>query len=55
MKTSEYDPARYLTRPEAQAELLADARDSKDPEYMAEAQAVVDRARALAARSIFAD
>lgn len=47
MKTEPFDPARYLTRPEAQEELLNDALASGDAGYVAHALGVIARARGM--------
>ncbi len=45
IKTLPYDPARHLTSPEAQAELLSDAMQTGDAGYIANALGVIARAR----------
>jgi probable addiction module antidote protein len=47
LRTTPYDPAEYLGRSEAQAELLADAFESGDANYIANALGVVARARGM--------
>jgi probable addiction module antidote protein len=46
-KTTPFDAARYLTSPEAQAELLSDALESGDAAYIANALGVIARARGM--------
>jgi len=47
VETLPFDPARYLGDAEAQAELLADAFESGDAGYIANALGVVARARGM--------
>ncbi len=47
MKTEPFDAARYLTTPEAQAELLNDALTSGHAPYVAQALGVIARARGM--------
>ena len=47
IKTPPYDPARHLTSPEAQAELLSDAMQTGDAGYIANALGVIARARGM--------
>jgi probable addiction module antidote protein len=47
IKTQPYDPARHLTSPEAQAELLSDAMQTGDAGYIANALGVIARARGM--------
>ncbi len=47
IKTEPFDAARYLTSPEAQAELLNDALASGDAAYVAQALGVIARARGM--------
>ena len=47
VKTEPFDPARYLTAPEAQAELLNDALASGDAGYVAQTLGVIARARGM--------
>ena len=47
IKTTSFDAARYLTTPEAQAELLSDALESGDAGYIANALGVIARARGM--------
>lgn len=47
IKTEPFDAARYLTSPEAQAELLNDALASGDAGYVAHALGVIARARGM--------
>lgn len=47
LETVPFDPAQYLGRPEAQAELLSDAFESGDAKYIANALGVVARARGM--------
>jgi probable addiction module antidote protein len=46
-KTEPFDAARYLTTPEAQAELLNDALTSGNAPYVAQALGVIARARGM--------
>jgi probable addiction module antidote protein len=47
VKTERFDAARYLTSPEAQAELLNDALASGNAAYVAQALGVIARARGM--------
>jgi probable addiction module antidote protein len=47
IKTEPFDAARYLTTPEAQAELLNDALASGNAPYVAQALGVIARARGM--------
>jgi probable addiction module antidote protein len=47
IETFPFDAAKYLTTPEAQADLLADAFDSGDARYIANALGIVARARGM--------
>lgn len=47
LETIPFDPAEYLGGAEAQAELLADAFESGDPAYIANALGIVARARGM--------
>ena len=47
VETEPFDAARYLTSPEAQAELLNDALDSGDARYVAQALGVIARSRGM--------
>jgi len=47
LKTTPFDEAKYLTTPEAQAELLADAFESGDTGYIANALGIIARARGM--------
>jgi probable addiction module antidote protein len=47
IKTEPFDAARYLTSPEAQAELLNDALASGNAAYVARAFGVIARARGM--------
>lgn len=47
IETYPFDAAKYLTTPESQADLLADAFDSGDAAYIANALGVVARARGM--------
>lgn len=47
IKTIPFDPAQYLTSPEAQAELLSDALETGDAGYIANALGVIARARGM--------
>jgi probable addiction module antidote protein len=47
LRTEPFDAARYLTSPEAQAELLNDALASGDAAYVAQALGVIARARGM--------
>ena len=46
-KTIPFDAARYLSTPEAQAELLNDALEIGDAGYIAHALGVIARARGM--------
>lgn len=47
LKTKPFDEAKYLSTPEAQAELLADAFETGDTGYIANALGIVARARGM--------
>lgn len=47
VKTEAFDAARYLTSPEAQAELLNDALASGNAAYVAPAFGIIARARGM--------
>ena len=47
VKTEAFDASRYLTTPEAQAELLSDALASGSAAYVAQALGVIARARGM--------
>ena len=47
MKTTKFDPAEYLTSPQAQAELVSEAFESGDPKFIAHALGTVARARGM--------
>lgn len=47
IKTLSFDAAEYLDTAESQAELLADAFESGDPNYITHALGVVARARGM--------
>ena len=47
LKTYPYDPAKYFTDPEAQADLLNDALESGHAGYIADALGVIARARGI--------
>ena len=47
LETYPFDAAAYLDSPEAQAELLADAFETGDATYIADALGVVARARGM--------
>lgn len=47
LKTEAFDAARYLTTPDAQAELLSDALASDSAAYVAQALGVIARARGM--------
>jgi probable addiction module antidote protein len=47
LKTTEFDPSEYLGREEAQMELLADAFESRNGAYIADALGIVARARGM--------
>lgn len=47
LKTETFDAARYLTTPDAQAELLSDALASDNAAYVAQALGVIARARGM--------
>jgi probable addiction module antidote protein len=49
IKTTPFDPAEYLTDPEAQAELLNDAFESGDAGYIANALGTIARAKGMTA------
>src|SRR5690606_13931384 len=49
LRTIPFDPAEYLGRAEAQAELLADAFESGDANYITNALGIVARARGMSA------
>jgi probable addiction module antidote protein len=49
VKTLPFDAADYLDTPESQAELIADALASGEPQYIAHALGVVARARGMSA------
>lgn len=49
LETLPFDAAEYLDTPESQAELLADALESGDASYIAQALGVVARARGMTA------
>ncbi|WP_371230770.1 addiction module antidote protein [Pseudomonas sp. QE6] len=44
---SEFDPAEYLTNPEAIAEFMSDALETGDTSYIAKAMGVVARAKGM--------
>ncbi|WP_448683686.1 addiction module antidote protein [Pseudomonas nicosulfuronedens] len=44
---TEFDPARYLTNPEAIAEFMSDALETGDAAYIAKAMGVVARAKGM--------
>ena len=46
-KTIEFDPSEYLGREEAQMELLADAFETRNGPYIADALGIVARARGM--------
>lgn len=46
-KTTPFDPARYLSSPESQAELLTDALEAGDAGYIANALGAIARARGM--------
>ena len=46
-ETVPFDAARYLERPEAQAELIADAFETGEASYIAAALGVIARARGM--------
>ncbi|MFT0892748.1 addiction module antidote protein [Pseudochelatococcus sp. G4_1912] len=48
IKTTPFDPAGYIKSPEAQAELLADAFETGDAKYIANALGTIARARGMA-------
>ncbi|GBQ89291.1 putative transcriptional regulator [Gluconacetobacter johannae DSM 13595] len=45
--TRPFDPAKYLTRPEAQEELLNEALESGDAAFIAQTLGVIARARGI--------
>ncbi|MBF0305853.1 MAG: putative addiction module antidote protein [Alphaproteobacteria bacterium] len=47
LETETFDASRYLTTPEAQAELLSDAFASGNAAYVAQALGVIARARGM--------
>ncbi len=47
IKTLPFDPARHITSPEAEAELLSDAMQTGDAGYIANALGVIARARGM--------
>lgn len=47
IETKPFDAAKYIDTPEAQAELLADAFESGDASYIANALGIVARARGM--------
>lgn len=49
LETFPFDAAEYLDTPESQAELLAEALESGDASYIAQALGVVARARGMTA------
>jgi probable addiction module antidote protein len=44
---TEFDPAQYLTNPEAIAEFMSDALETGDAAYIAKAMGVVARAKGM--------
>ncbi|AGI26877.1 putative transcriptional regulator [Pseudomonas sp. ATCC 13867] len=44
---TEFDPAQYLTNPEAIAEFMSDALETGDASYIAKAMGVVARAKGM--------
>ncbi|RZS88139.1 putative addiction module antidote protein [Phyllobacterium myrsinacearum] len=48
IRTTPFDPARYLDTPESQAELLTDAFETGDAGYIADALGIVARAKGMA-------
>jgi DNA-binding phage protein len=48
LKTTKFDPARYLTTAEERAVFLAEAKATGDADYIAHARTVVERARRAA-------
>jgi probable addiction module antidote protein len=49
LETFPFDPAEHLTTQEAQAELLADAFETGNPTYIANALGIIARARGMSA------
>ncbi|MFJ7353074.1 addiction module antidote protein [Phyllobacterium sp. NPDC097923] len=47
IRTTPFDPARYLDTPESQAELLSDAFETGDASYIADALGIVARAKGM--------
>lgn len=47
LETFTFDPADFIRSPEGQAELLADAFDTGNPAYIANALGIVARARGM--------
>ena len=47
IKTTKFDSVEYLTSPEVQAELVAEAFESGDPKFIAHALGTVARARGM--------
>ncbi|MBN9071326.1 MAG: putative addiction module antidote protein [Rhizobiales bacterium] len=47
IETTQFDAAKYLDTPESQAELISDALESGDAQYLAHALGVVARAKGM--------
>eukprot|EP01132_Coremiostelium_polycephalum_P008711 gene8711-10709_t len=47
IRTTPFDPARYLDTAESQAELLSDAFETGDASYIADALGIVARAKGM--------
>jgi probable addiction module antidote protein len=47
IKTTPFDPAKYLTEPQGQAELLADALENGNASYIADALGIIARAHGM--------
>jgi len=51
MKTAPFDAAVHLDDTESQEALIKDALESGDPQYIAHARDIIDRARGMMPRS----
>lgn len=49
VETVPFDPAEFITTPEGQADLLADAFETGDAAYIANALGIVARAKGMSA------
>jgi probable addiction module antidote protein len=47
IKTSEFDPAKYLKTPQSMADYLSEALETGDTEFICDALDVIDRAKDL--------